>query len=115
MKRFAIVLSTFALIGFSASAQTPSGAQKPTVAPQQGQSAAQQHKDLAECYEMAKAKTGIDPSALEAIAPGIPGMTSSGPEPSAASAGAPGKAASSANKKPMIDKFQLANQGCLQA
>jgi hypothetical protein len=77
--------------------------------------AAQQQKDLAECYEIAKAKTGIDPQALGAIAPSIPGMPTSGnPASSAAGAGATEKAGSSAGKKAMIDKFQLANQGCLQ-
>ena len=116
MKRFAIVLLMLALIGFSASAQAPPGAQQPKVAPQHGQSAAQQQKDLAECYQIAQENTGIDPSALESIAPGIPGMSSSGkPESSPANAGAPEKASSGAGKKPVIDKFQLANQGCLQA
>jgi|SRR3954453_15227924 len=119
MKRFAIVLSitVFVLFGSWVSAQNseskgaaPANPQQPQVTPQQGQSPAQQQQDLAECYDVAKAKTGIDLRELSAMAPAglkIPGTENL---PSAAASGAPAKAAASASTKAM-----LANQACLKA
>jgi predicted lipid-binding transport protein (Tim44 family) len=90
-------------------------AQQPAVIPQQGQSPAQKQQDLAECYDIAKAKTGIDPRALSGAVPGIPGMPSTAQPEAAAGAAAPEKDASDATQKMSLDKFQLANQACLQA
>ena len=65
-----------------ATAPVTPNVKQPTITPQKGQSAAQQQQDLAECYEIAKSKTGVDPRALGAITAGkfdsIPGMPSSG-------------------------------------
>jgi hypothetical protein len=127
MERFALILSILVIaLGSPTLAQTsqskeatPSTAEPPQVTPQQGQSAAQQRHDLAECYDIAKAKTGVDPRALAEATGGkvnIPGMPSApNADSAAAAAGTPGKDAPSADKKLMLDKFQLANQGCLQA
>jgi hypothetical protein len=134
MKRFALWFSvgvlaldtlTFAQTTQSnaEAAQTPgtatSTAQQPTITPQQGQSAAQQQQDLAGCYEVAKAKTGIDPRDLSSVAAGklnsIPGMESSSKSATPTGSATPQNAAPTAEKKAMFDKFQLANQGCMEA
>jgi hypothetical protein len=127
MKRFAKMLSVVLVMSFGSLAfaqatqgSAPSGAKQPEVTPQQGQSAAQQQKDLAECYEIAKAETGVDLRGLGEVAPGkfdIPGMSSGAgkADASAAQAATPAKGASGTEKKAMFDKFQLANQGCMQA
>jgi len=102
-----------------ATAPATSNVQQPTITPQQGQSAAQQQQDLAACYEVAKAKTGIDPRDLSSVASGkldsIPGMENSGKSATPAAPATPQNAAPAADKKAMFDKFQLANQGCMQA
>jgi hypothetical protein len=66
------------------SAHKSSSAQvQPKLTPQRGQTAAQQQKDLQDCYEIAKAKTGVDPQAITAFMghkqqPGAAAGTSSG-------------------------------------
>src|SRR4051794_12354317 len=47
-----------------AASSTPA---QPQVTAQQGQTAEQQKKDMQECYDIAKAKTGIDPQALTGL------------------------------------------------
>jgi hypothetical protein len=117
MKHLVLLFSVI-VVGVLMFAQASQIEQQPTVTPQQGQSAAQQKQDLAECYQIAKAKTGIDPRDLAAIAPGtldsIPGTQSSGNVETSTPSAAPQKGASGANKK-AFDKFQLANEGCMQA
>jgi hypothetical protein len=102
-----------------ATAPATPNVRQPTITPQKGQSAVQQQQDLAECYEIATSKTGVDPRALGAITAGkldsIPGMPSSGKTEMSTATATPQKGASAANKKAMLDKFQLANQGCMQA
>jgi hypothetical protein len=102
-----------------ATAQETPNVQQPTITPQQAQSAAQQQQDLATCYEIAKAKTGIDPRDLGAAATGkldsIPGMESSGKAATPVAPAKPQNAEPIADKKAMFDKFQLANKGCMQA
>jgi cytoskeletal protein RodZ len=101
-----------------ATAQATPNVQQPTITPQKGQSAAQQQQDLAECYEIAKSKTGVDPRALGAITAGkfdsIPGMPNSSKTETSTATATPQEGASGA-KNAMLDKFQLANQGCMQA
>jgi hypothetical protein len=111
----------------------PAAAQ-PHVTPTQGQSAAQQQKDLSECYNIAKEKTGIDPQMLGNLMPGNSSGAAAGqagaqaPAQSGqnsaggvmgAAAGAMGQSAPSAGAKgtkaSKINTFQMANQGCLQA
>src|SRR5262245_10908911 len=99
---------------------------QPSVTPQQGQTAEQQKKDLAECYDIAKAKTGIDPSAL--LSKKVPGLSdaasaagAAGAAPGGASQGGAaqpssgGQAQGAADKQAKLDKFQIANQACLKA
>lgn len=125
-----LVLSVFLFVGWvvmqqpSASAGQPAQAssEQPSVTPQQGQTADQQKKDLAECYDIAKAKTGIDPAAL--ISKKIPGLSEAASATQAGAAGgnqstappaASGQAPASADKQAKLDKFQIANQACLKA
>jgi hypothetical protein len=136
MKLFRIqflLLSVFVFVGWMAmqqpSANAGQGAEassaQPSVAPQKGQTAEEQKKDLAECYDIAKAKTGIDPSAL--LSKKVPGLGEAAAAAGAAGA-APGGAgqgesaqppaggqAQGADKQAKLDKFQIANQACLKA
>jgi|SRR4051812_41896845 hypothetical protein len=71
MKRLAwalLVLAALCLqVARKSAAQAPSAPSKPQVTAQQGQTAEQQKKDLQECYEVAKGRTGIDPQALTGL------------------------------------------------
>ena len=125
-----LLLSIFIFAGWVAMQQSPANAgqgaepspAQPSVTPQKGQTAAEQKKDLTECYDIAKAKTGIDPSALlskkvsglgdaAASAAAATGAANQGAAQS--SAGEPAKGA--ADKQAKLDKFQIANQACLKA
>lgn len=95
---------------------------QPSVTPQKGQTAEEQKKDLAECYDIAKAKTGIDPSAL--LSKKVPGLNDAAADAAAASGAANqggaqppagGQAQGAADKQAKLDKFQIANQACLKA
>jgi hypothetical protein len=90
IKAYLIVLLVFAVFAGSdrASAQTstdtqaapasPSGnAQQPQVQPAKGQSPQVEQKDISECYEIAKMRTGIDPKAL-GLSGKLPGLAPGG-------------------------------------
>jgi hypothetical protein len=108
------------------------------VTAQHGQTEAQKQKDLQECYNIAKAKTGVDPQALMGVAGGSAATSSSQTAgTSGATSGvesAVGEAASQAgqsaatsvgqgadaakssaatNAKTKLDLFSVANQGCV--
>jgi hypothetical protein len=115
MKSFGIALWFFALVSlgrvtFAQTAGSTGAAQakKPQVTAQRGQSPDQQQQDFEQCYDIAKAKTGIDLRELSAVSPGvkIPGMESL---PSTAAGGLPAKAAARASAKAM-----LADEACLK-
>lgn len=133
-----LILSVFIFAGW-ALMQQPSGGgaqrtqatpQQPSVTPQKGQTAEEQKKDLAECYEIAKAKTGIDPSMLSGLSkkvPGASGAESATQAGAAAAAGAAtgatqpaapaesGQAQAAASNEAKLNKFEMANQACLKA
>jgi hypothetical protein len=116
-------------------------AQKPNntkVTAQYSQSAEEQQKDLSECYEIAKARTGINPSALNGAAPAkppnaketqssdtskasSPAETAAGtaqnvpPEADSAASAAADHSASNARKEEPVDTFRKANEACLRA
>jgi hypothetical protein len=112
--------------------KAPSAAQVSAsqVTAQHGQTEAQKQKDLQECYNIAKAKTGVDPQALMGIAGGSAGTSSS---PQAATSGATSgiesavgsaasgqgaeaaKSSAASNAKTKLDLFGVANQGCVEA
>jgi hypothetical protein len=145
MKLFRVQVLIFSVFIFAAWAvmQQPSapggqGAQaspeQPSVTPQKGQTAEEQKKDMSECYDIAKAKTGIDPSTLLGMSKKVPGVGEAGSATqagAAAAAGAAGAAtganqpaaapqpesgqAQSSASKAKLDKFEIANQACLKA
>jgi hypothetical protein len=111
------------------------------VTAQHGQTEAQKQKDLQECYNIAKAKTGVDPQALMGVAGGSAATSSSqtagtsgatsgvesavgeaasqaGQSSAATSVGQGADAAKSSaatNAKTKLDLFSVANQGCVEA
>ncbi|MCI0348852.1 MAG: hypothetical protein L0Z53_05445 [Acidobacteriales bacterium] len=131
-----LAFSVFIFVGWAVM-QQPSAtagqrtAEQPSVTPQKGQSAEQQKKDVSECYNITKEKTGIDPSVL--LSKKVPGLSEAGAATqdaasaaAAAAGGAPGAsqpsvpaegapAADAEGKEAKLNKFQLANQACLQA
>lgn len=135
-----LLLSVFIFAGWMAMQQPAAsgdqGAQasseQTAVTPQKGQTAAEQKQDMSECYDIAKAKTGIDPSALVGLSKKTPGAgeaasateaasaaagaagAGTGSQPAAAPQPESGQAQNSANKA-KLDKFEMANQACLKA
>lgn len=120
----------------SASTQTSSSGQASSqteITPQRGQSAADQQKDLRECFDIAKSRTGVDPSTLSAAASKIPGAgaapsTDANPADSAAgkqvgsatgmareATGSAAGAAPSSDVASKMSTFDAANKACLQA
>jgi hypothetical protein len=133
-----LILSVFIFVGWAVmqqpTANAGQGAQstpEASVTPQKGQSAEQQKKDLAECYKIAKEKTGIDPWAIPGLSKSVPGLgeagdaaqnAASGGDTAAGTTGAkqpsaapssPG-AQSGESKQAKLNKFEVANQACLQ-
>jgi hypothetical protein len=113
MKSFRLPVITIVFFGFLTFGQTsegnaaPPNPQPPQVAPQHEQCVAQQQDEFADCYDVAKMKTGGGPHMLNSVAPGVktPGM-----EGLSAATGASAKALPSASTKAM-----LANAACLKA
>lgn len=81
-------------------AQAPASAPaQPEVTAQKGQTAEQQKQDLQECYDIAKAKTGIDPQALTGLmGKGTGAMGAAAGQATDAAAGAAGSAAAATQK-----------------
>jgi hypothetical protein len=79
-----------------AASSTPA---QPQVTAQQGQTAEQQKKDLQDCYDIAKAKTGVDPQALTGLmGKGKGTMGAAASQASDTVTGAAGSAASATQK-----------------
>ena len=134
-----LLLSVFVFVGWIAMQQPSANAgqggeaaaAQPSVTPQKGQTAEEQKKDISECYDIAKAKTGIDPSALlskkglgeaasatqaaGASAAGAAGAATGASNQGAAQPSESAQAEGAAGKQAKLDKFQVANQACLKA
>lgn len=118
-----------AAIIFLGMAQYAMSAQKPgtpEITAKYKQSAEEQQRDISECYEIAKSRTGINPEDLTASAAteapsnprsaGTSTATSTPPEAdSKASAEANRAANQSSSGNQQLDTFRAANEACLRA
>jgi hypothetical protein len=121
-------------------AQSAGSVQQPEIQPQKGQSPQEQKKDISDCYDLAKSKTGIDPSALSSLSKDkaagaasaagantggamgqvaeAAGAQSAQDQSTTAAAGAAQPSADvsgAASPESKMDTFKMADQACLKA